>query len=206
MRFSTDPIWISLIIGGLAGLFGTLCMDRIGGILRKRRTITGVPAVQVAKWFAYLPRGRLRHKNIANSAEIPVSMSRMRLIHYGIGLVLGVAYAPLHMLSSRTAEAIDRFHRLDRSVASLDPVVLSALSRPTLPYTLPVELLFALAFGISTSVFAWFVLFPGMGYGAFGTRAPTRLRLMRTSLVNHAIFGLGVGAFWLSAFAVYHRG
>lgn len=205
MRFSSEPIWIGLAVGSLAGLFGTGCMIQIGAILRKRGYTSGIPAVQVAKWFAHLRRGRLRHKNIANAAQIPVSMARMAVIQYGIGFVLGIGYAGLHVLSCQTAIAVERYSRLSRSVASLDPVVLSALSRPTVPYRLPVELLFALAFGISTCVLTWFILFPAMGYGAFGSRAPTRLRLMRTSLINHTVYGLGVGIFWYSAFALFRR-
>ena len=56
---------------------------------------------------------------------------------------------------------------------------------------------FALGFGLLTTVFAWFLMLPAMGWGIAGTRGPEQLLLARTSLVNHAIYGLGL-ALWAS--------
>lgn len=52
----------------------------------------------------------------------------------------------------------------------------------------------AVGYGVATSVFAWFLMFPSQGYGVFGARAPEPARLTRASLYNHAIFGLGLAA------------
>jgi len=54
---------------------------------------------------------------------------------------------------------------------------------------------FALGFGLLTTVFAWLLMLPAMGWGLAGTRGPEQLLLARTSLVNHAIYGLGL-ALW----------
>ena len=53
----------------------------------------------------------------------------------------------------------------------------------------------ALAFGLSTSVLPWLVMFPAMGYGVFGTHGPEGTRLFVSSLISHAFFGLGL---WLA--------
>jgi hypothetical protein len=50
----------------------------------------------------------------------------------------------------------------------------------------------ALAFGVSTSVLPWLLMFPAMGYGFFGLHAPDGTRLFVGSLVSHALFGLGL--------------
>ena len=50
----------------------------------------------------------------------------------------------------------------------------------------------ALAFGLSTNVFPWLVMFPAMGYGFFGAHGPEGTRLFVSSLVSHAFFGFGI--------------
>lgn len=51
----------------------------------------------------------------------------------------------------------------------------------------------ALAFGVLTNILPWLVMFPSMGFGPFGQRAPAALLLLRTSFVNHLFFGAGLG-------------
>lgn len=46
-------------------------------------------------------------------------------------------------------------------------------------------------YGVATSLFAWFVMFPAMGFGLFGNAAP-ELLLFRSSLVNHLLYGVGL--------------
>ena len=50
----------------------------------------------------------------------------------------------------------------------------------------------AVAFGLLTNVFPALFMFPAMGFGAFGQSGPPGLLLMRTAIVNHLIFGLGL--------------
>ena len=50
----------------------------------------------------------------------------------------------------------------------------------------------ALAFGLVTNLLPWLVMFPSMGLGLFGLRAPSELLLLRSSFVNHVFFGLGL--------------
>ena len=49
-----------------------------------------------------------------------------------------------------------------------------------------------LAFGLSTSVLPWLLMFPAMGYGFFGLHGPEGTRLFVSSVASHAFFGLGL--------------
>ena len=51
----------------------------------------------------------------------------------------------------------------------------------------------AVAYGIATSVFPLFVLFPSLGYGPAGLRSGEAARLARIMLVGHSAFGAGIG-------------
>lgn len=64
-----------------------------------------------------------------------------------------------------------------------------------------------LAFGMATCVFAWFLLFPSIGFGLFGMNAPPQAHLFRGSLINHGCYALGLAlaAFILARFDVYAR-
>lgn len=61
----------------------------------------------------------------------------------------------------------------------------------------PSALFVALGYGFATNVFAWFLMFPAMGFGILGLRAPRDRKLFLTSLVNHLFYGLGL--WWTGA-------
>jgi hypothetical protein len=49
-----------------------------------------------------------------------------------------------------------------------------------------------LIFGVATVLLPWLWLFPSIGIGFFASKAPDRLRFLKTSFVNHTNFGLGL--------------
>ena len=51
----------------------------------------------------------------------------------------------------------------------------------------------AVAYGIATSVFPLFVLFPSLGYGPAGRHSGEAARLARIMLGGHTAFGAGIG-------------
>ena len=53
---------------------------------------------------------------------------------------------------------------------------------------------FALGFALLTCVLPWFIMFPAIGYGWFGTHGPPETRLFLSSVVTHCFFGVGL---WL---------
>lgn len=57
----------------------------------------------------------------------------------------------------------------------------------------------ALVFGLCTCALPWFLMFPAMGYGLFGSNGPEGTRLFLSSLVSHAFFGLGL---WIAVHTV----
>ncbi|MBW2523200.1 MAG: DUF2938 family protein [Deltaproteobacteria bacterium] len=60
----------------------------------------------------------------------------------------------------------------------------------------PGGLLVAVGYGLATCVFPWLLVYPALGFGAFGRRGPPELRLLTTSVVNHFFYGIGL---WWSA-------
>ena len=60
----------------------------------------------------------------------------------------------------------------------------------------PGVFLVALAYGFATCVFPWFLVFPALGFGWFGLKGPTELKLFTTSLMNHLFYGFGL--WWIA--------
>jgi hypothetical protein len=56
----------------------------------------------------------------------------------------------------------------------------------------PDVLLVTLGYGLATSVFPWFLVFPALGFGVFGLKGPAELRLFTSSLMNHLSYGFGL--------------
>ena len=56
------------------------------------------------------------------------------------------------------------------------------------PSGLPV----ALGYGLATCVFPWFLVYPALGFGAFGSKGPSELRLFTSSVLNHLFYGFGL--------------
>jgi hypothetical protein len=50
----------------------------------------------------------------------------------------------------------------------------------------------ALAFGLSTNMFPWLLMFPAMGFGFFGAHGPEDTTLFVSSLTTHTFFGFGI--------------
>ena len=69
-----------------------------------------------------------------------------------------------------------------------------------LPYVLgwdllvggPASPIWALAYGVATTVASYFFVFPSMGLGVFGRRSPEGIRAPLSSLANHLFYGVGL--------------
>ena len=57
----------------------------------------------------------------------------------------------------------------------------------------------ALLFGTVTVFLPWFWLLPSIGLGFLASKSPNKLRIIRTNLVNHTNFGLGL-FLWVVSF------
>lgn len=60
----------------------------------------------------------------------------------------------------------------------------------------PSGVLLALGYGLATTVFPLFLVYPALGFGWLGMKGPPELRPIRTSLLNHLFYGFGI---WWSA-------
>ena len=56
-----------------------------------------------------------------------------------------------------------------------------------------------LIFGTATVILPWFWLFPSIGLGFLASKSSGKSRIIRTSLVNHTNFGLGL-FIWIVSF------
>jgi hypothetical protein len=56
----------------------------------------------------------------------------------------------------------------------------------------PVSPVWALAFGVFTTVASVFFVYPAMGLGIFGRRSPEGIKAALSSLANHSFFGVGM--------------
>lgn len=69
-----------------------------------------------------------------------------------------------------------------------------------LPYVLgwnlwvgqPASPIWAVPYGVATTVISWFFVFPSMGFGVVGRRSPQGLRAALSSLANHLFYGVGL--------------
>ncbi len=55
------------------------------------------------------------------------------------------------------------------------------------------HLISSLLWGLATVLLPWFILFPGFGWGFFGVRAPSNVRSFISPMVEHLLYGLGLG-------------
>jgi len=56
----------------------------------------------------------------------------------------------------------------------------------------PVPWWLPMSFGFATTLIPTLLMFPGMGFGLFGLKGPSEYLLLRTAILNHLAFGLGL--------------
>ena len=56
----------------------------------------------------------------------------------------------------------------------------------------PASPLWALAYGVATTVASWFFVYPSMGLGAFGRWSPEGIKAPLSSLANHLSYAVGM--------------
>ncbi len=55
-----------------------------------------------------------------------------------------------------------------------------------------VSLVWALTYGVATTVASYFFMYPSMGLGVFGRKSPEGIRAAISSLANHLFYGMGL--------------
>ena len=56
----------------------------------------------------------------------------------------------------------------------------------------PVSPLWAVIYGVTTTTASFFLVYPSMGFGAFGRRSPEKVKAFITPLANHFFYGVGL--------------
>ena len=56
----------------------------------------------------------------------------------------------------------------------------------------PASPVWALVYGVATTVASFFLVYPSMGLGAFGRRSPEGIRAFLSPLANHFFYGVGL--------------
>jgi len=58
-----------------------------------------------------------------------------------------------------------------------------------------------LFYGLFTVAFSWFWVLPSIGFGIMASKSAKRIRILKTNLINHLNFGVGLCAWML----IFHR-
>ncbi|WP_340119029.1 DUF2938 family protein [Pelagibius sp. 7325] len=89
------PLQTFVIVACVSGLFATVMLDLWQRLVH---AVAGIPPANwafVGRWFAYIPRGRLVHRPIADTPPIEGELALGWTLHYLIGLAYGFAYVGL---------------------------------------------------------------------------------------------------------------
>jgi len=140
----------------------------------------------------------LNRKGVLVGVLATITMDVLTSTLYKLQLI-----APLHpRLAGRWFASIARGQLLVNDIGQLPPVREVAIAVP-MHYVIGITLALlyllvsatlglsprspsvALGFARCTTVFPWFMMFPAMGYGWFGSHGPTGTRLFLASLVTH---------------------
>jgi hypothetical protein len=92
------PIETFVIVACASGLFATVVLDLWQRLVH---AVAGIPPANwafVGRWFAYIPRGRLVHRPIADTPHVEGELALGWTLHYLIGLVYGFAYLGLTVI------------------------------------------------------------------------------------------------------------
>ncbi|HEU0033183.1 MAG TPA: DUF2938 family protein [Kofleriaceae bacterium] len=157
--------------GVAIGALSTLMMDAGAIAMRALGLLRGLPPVATGRWFGSMARGTFTHHDILESPPVRGEMPIAMATHYLIGCTLATGCV----------------------------LLLRARARASGSLSTRMNIALAMAYGTSTTVIAWFVMFPAMGYGLFGRHAPPPMQLFPSSLVNHAVYGGGL-ALWTYVF------
>ena len=143
----------------LMGVFATLIMDFLAGILAKRKIIQPfITQEAIGRWFLYMFKGRFKHEDINKTPPLKNEKLWCSISHYLIGIILAGVYLIIEFI---------------------EPAIQNQIWVPLL-------------YGIATVFLPWFWLLPSTGYGFIASKTTNRSVVLRTNLINHTNFGLGL--------------
>ena len=151
--------YLLIIESLLMGIFATIVMDVMAGVLAKSKIIYPfISQEAIGRWFLYIFRGKFVHKDINQTPSLKNEKLWCMISHYLIGVILAGVFLIFESIEPTIAEK----------------------------YWIP------LIYGIITVFLPWLWLLPSTGFGFVASKAPNRNAVLRTNLLNHTNFGLGL--------------
>ncbi len=89
------PIDSFILQACAAGIFATVVLDVWQRVLFAVSGIAPANWALIGRWFAHLPRGRVIHRPIGDSAAVPGELALGWVMHYLVGLAYGFVYVGL---------------------------------------------------------------------------------------------------------------
>ncbi len=89
------PIDSFILQACAAGIFATVVLDVWQRVLFAVSGIAPANWALIGRWFAHLPRGRVIHRPIGESAAVPGELALGWVMHYLVGLAYGFVYVGL---------------------------------------------------------------------------------------------------------------
>jgi hypothetical protein len=86
---------VFVVFAVVSGLFATVVLDLWQRLVH---ALVGIPPANwalVGRWFAYIPKGRLIHRPIADTPAVQGELALGWTLHYLIGVIYGFAYVGL---------------------------------------------------------------------------------------------------------------
>ena len=159
----SNPIELSIAAVAI-GVGATLVMDLWAIVLRYGFSIASLSYCLVGRWLGHMPKGIFCHTKITAAAPRFGECALGWSVHY----LIGVIYAGLLLLPSGGVwlEWLGD-NRLQAFVA-------------------------AIALGLATIVFPFFVMQPALGFGFAAAKNPNPMRARLKTLVTHSVFGVGL--------------
>jgi hypothetical protein len=85
-------IYANMLRFALLGLGATAAMDLWALLLKRLFGLSSADYAMVGRWLGHMPKGRFRHRQIAAAAPIPGEAALGWTVHYGVGLMFGLAF------------------------------------------------------------------------------------------------------------------
>jgi hypothetical protein len=153
-----------LLASLVVGVGATLIMDIWVLLLQRVFAIPSLSFCLVGRWLGYMPNGMFYHAKITAAAP----RSGECVLGWSVHYLIGVIYAFLLLIPSKG-------------------IWLEWLSDNTLQ-----AFATALALGLVTIVFPFFVMQPALGFGFAAAKNPNPMRARLKTLMTHSVFGLGL--------------
>ncbi len=149
------------------GLLSTVVMDILSAVCAMLNISQSLISInEMGRYFSGWLCGDFFHDSLANLKPVPFEEVLGILYHYLIGTFLATVMIIIF-------KKIPKFGSRNRYLIGI-PVL----------------------YGTLTSIFPWFILAPGIGWGIMGYNAPPEVMVIQATIINHIAYGIGLSAIY----------